>query len=88
MARSAQPALLLPETASTYAVKAGFACPIQLFAAAPRNAYYSKRKNETDFIKELATKFLHHLMHINNITRLYANSASKSLVFDATQQNI
>jgi len=44
MARSAQPALLLPETASTYAVKAGFACPIQLFAAAPRNAYYSKEK--------------------------------------------
>lgn len=32
-----------------------------------------KEKNETDYIKISAKIFLHHLMHINNITRLYAN---------------
>jgi hypothetical protein len=52
----AQPAPLLPETASTHAMKAGFACPIQLLLQRRATRTTQKEKNETDFIKEYGNK--------------------------------
>jgi hypothetical protein len=44
-----------------------------VFCSAAQRELLKKKKMKPTSLKNLATKFLHHLMHINNITRLYAN---------------
>jgi hypothetical protein len=70
---SAQPVLPLPDTASMHAMALDLPTSSNCLLQRRETRTTSKEKNATDYIKKLCKKTLHHLMHINNITRLYAN---------------